>query len=112
MRAELNLTVRPETLRLGAIFLEPDVNCAAFLVVGKVEEDSSQINPSVIASARAAEFAPSPNSIWTLPLDQPDELIRQFYNPQGFRWHGTARLRIVAALSYIHGYEHAVNMLS
>lgn len=111
LRAELNLTVRPESLRLGAIFLEPDVNCAAFLVVGRVEEDSSQINPSIIGSGRAAEFAPTPNSIWTLPLDQPEKLVEQFHRPEGFLWHGTARLRIVAALSYIHGYGETLNML-
>lgn len=111
LRSELNLTVRPETLRLGAIFLEPDANCAAFLVVGKVEEESSQINPSIISRGRLAEFAPTPNSVWSLSLDQPDGLIRQFYNPDGFLWHGTARLRIVAALAYVHGYEEALDRL-
>lgn len=111
MRSELNLTVRSETLRLGAIFLEPDVNCAAFLVVGKVEEDSSQIDPSIIGRERAEEFSPEPNSVWTLPLEDPQALVEQFWRPHGYLWHGTARLRIVAALSYIHGYEEAMGRL-
>lgn len=107
---ELNLTLKEESLRLGAIFLEADVNCAAFLVVGQIEEDSSQITTNIIGSQRAQEFSPEPNSVWTLPLDNPEELIRNFYNPRGFHWHPTARLRIVALLSYIHGYERTLEM--
>lgn len=109
--AELNLTPLPETLRLGAIFLEPDVNCTAFLIVGKVEENSSQINRGIIGEQRADEFSPAGNSVWTLPLDQPDQLIQQFYHPREYLWHGTARLRIVAALAYTLGYKEAINRL-
>lgn len=111
MRSELNLTVRPETLRMGAIFLEPDVNCAAFLVVGKVEEGSSQIDTSIIGRERSGEFSPEPNSVWTLPLDDPQALVEQFWRPTGYLWHGTARLRIVAALAYIHGYDQALDII-
>lgn len=109
-KSELNLTVQPESLRLGGIFLEADVNCAAFLVVGQVEEESSQITANIIGESRAKEFSPEPNSVWTLSLTKPDELVRQFYNPRGFLWHPTARLRIIAALSYVHGYEQALDL--
>lgn len=110
-KAELNLTVREESLRLGAIFLEADVNCAAFLVAGQVEEESSQVTANIIGEDRAQEFSPGPNSVWTLSLEKPDELIRNFYNPRGFHWHPTTRLRIIAALSYVHGYKTALELL-
>lgn len=104
-KAELNLTVREESLRLGGIFLEADVNCAAFLVVGQVEEESSQITANIIGEGRSQEFSPEPNSVWTSSLAESENLIRNFYNPRGFHWHPTARLRIIAALAYVHGYD-------
>lgn len=111
-QSELQLTPRSQTQRLGALGIEPDCNSVDFFVLGQVEEDSSVINRGIVNPNRTGEFAPEPNSVWTIPLRRPDTLIGEFHNPRRFLWHGTARLRIVIALASIHGYEETLKMLS
>lgn len=106
---ELKLTLIPNESRLAAMILEPDVNALGFVMVAKVEESSDQIDARVLGADRA-EFDPR-YKVGKASLEDPDELIQQFYNPRNILWHGTSRVRIIAALSYIHGYEETLNML-
>lgn len=107
--AELNLTLKPETLRVGAILIEPNVNNTGIVVVGQCEEDSSQVGPELIGSGRRAEFA-SDHPVRTLPIDKPEVWLSDFYNSRQL-WHGTSRLRMALVLCYIYGHEEALDRL-
>lgn len=107
--AELKLTLRPETLRIGGIIIEPNVNNTGIIVVGRCEEDSSQVGPELIGSSRRSEFAPN-TPVRTMPMDQPEIWVPYFFNPNA-TLHGTSRLRIVLAASYVNGYQPTLEAL-
>ncbi|MDP3973556.1 MAG: hypothetical protein Q8P92_01860 [Candidatus Daviesbacteria bacterium] len=104
---ELRLNVRPENIRLVSMVLEPQFNAVGFVVLGVCEEESEEIDETKFGVDRS-EFNPE-KPIWTLPLDEPSQLLRDFYNPQGFRWHGIGRERVVDALASVLGYEEALD---
>lgn len=106
---ELRLNIAPETLRMVSMILEPDFNAVGFIVLGKCQEESGQIDASKIG-VDSAEFNPA-RPIWTASLSSPEQLIQEFFNPQGFHWHGVGRARIATALAYTHGYEETMDRL-
>lgn len=106
---ELRLHIPSESVRLAAIGLEPDINAVVFIMLGRCDEQSSEIDVTKFGTDRA-EFNPN-QPIWTMSLQAPEQLIKEFFTPERFIWHGTSRARIVAALSYVHGYEEALDRL-
>lgn len=106
---ELRLNVKEESVRLVSMVLEPQFNAVGFVMLGVCEEDAEEIDETKFGVDRS-EFNPE-KPIWTLPLDEPIQLLRDFYNPQGFRWHGIGRERVVEALASVHGYEEALDRL-
>lgn len=109
--AELKLNPISGSIRLAALFSEPIENVANFLVTMYVEETSGQINRGIIGEERVAEFARNGNIVWTLPLDNPTTLLRYYHQPEGFYWHGVARLKTLVALAGYHGNEEAEQMI-
>lgn len=103
---ELRLNIRPESIRLAAMILEPDVNSVGFVMIGRCEEEASQIDASKLGVDRAEFDVRQPISTMTA-----DQLVANFFHPTGFRWHGSSRLRGVVALSYLYGYPEAVDRL-
>lgn len=106
---ELRLNVRPENVRLTAMVLEPQFNAIGFVMLGVCEEEAEEVDETRFGVDRD-EFDPS-KPIWTLSLEDSTQLIKDFYNPQGFRWHGIGRERVVDALAFAHGYEEALDRL-
>lgn len=102
---ELRLNVRPENIRLVAMVLEPQFNAVGFVMLGVCEEEAEEIDETKFGVDRA-EFNPE-KPIWTLPINEPTQLLRDFYNPQGFRWHGIGRERVFDAVASVLGYEEA-----
>ncbi|MBI3485894.1 hypothetical protein HY025_03010, partial [Candidatus Daviesbacteria bacterium] len=105
---ELKLNVDADSIRLMGLALEPEFNAAGFIMLGKCQQNSSEIDQSVFGIDQA-EFDPS-RPIWTLPLDPPDQLTKEFFQPS-LKWHGVGRLRVITALSYVNGYEETLDML-
>lgn len=106
---EFRLNVKPEKVRLVSVVLEPEFNSVSMVMIAVCEEESNQIASSVFGVDRD-EFDPA-KPIWTESLIQPDRLIRDFYNPPDFQWHGIGRERIVTALAFVHGYDEALARL-
>lgn len=109
--SELQLTPIAGSMRLAALFSEPIEGVANFLITMYVEETSGQINRGVIGLERASEFAKNGNTVWALPLDNPASLLRVYHQPEGFYWHGAARLKTLVALARYHGNEEVEQMI-
>ncbi len=105
---ELKLTLIPSKSRLAAMVLEIDCNAIALIMTARVEETSDQIDATNFGPDRA-EFDPT-YSARTLPLDRPETLVNAFHDPN-FKWHGLSKIRLVAALSEVHGYQEALDLL-
>lgn len=103
---EIRLNMISESIRLAAMILEPDVNSVGFVMIGRCEEKARQLDKSKLGVDRAEFDIRQP--IWTMTADQ---LVSHFFHPTGFRWHGSSRLRSVVALSYLYGYQEAVDRL-
>ena len=104
---ELKLTLIPEETRLAAMAVELDCNAVAMMMTARCAERSDQIDASVLGIDKD-EFDQK-YRIGKYSLEKPDELVQLFYNPHLL--HGLSRIRIVAALSDVHGYEGALDIL-
>lgn len=107
--AELRLRIQPKSLGLASMILEPDVNGSGFIILGRCEESSEDIDAKILGRDRA-EFDPT-RPIWTLPLGSPDLAIKQLLDPP-FRWHGSSRLRLLTALYALHGFDEVNDRLT
>lgn len=108
--AELKVTLKPATLRVGAIIIEPNVNNTGIVVVGQCQEHFSEIGEELIGSSRRSEFA-ADRPVRTLAMDKPERWVTYFHNPE-HALHGTTRLRMLIAASYIYGYQEVLRLLS
>lgn len=102
---ELRLHIRPETIGLTAVILEPDVNGTGLMIIGQCDETFEEIDARILGRDKA-EFDPT-RPIWTLPLQDPDLAIQQLLDPS-FLWHGSSRFRLLTALFAVHGFEEII----
>lgn len=103
---EIKLNMIPESIRLAAMILEPDVNSIGFVIIGRCQEETDQIDPSKLGTDRAEFDIKQPISTMTA-----HQLVANFFHQNGFRWHGSSRLRGLVALSYLYGYSEAIDRL-
>lgn len=111
-QAELNLNPRAETIKVGSLFIEPNVNNTGLGVVAfcrESSEDLQRLGVQIIGTDRTAEFDME-KGIRTIPLDKPEIWVPRFYNPEQ-PVHGTYRLRMIMAASSINGYEQTLDHL-
>lgn len=111
---ELRLTILPSTLRLVAIQLEPEVNGIGFITAALCAEKSTDVGPRLLGMDKT-EFDPD-NPIDTIPLESPDAVLEAFFASSlpghgPITWHGTSRLRLIAAMCYSWGYPTAIDRL-
>lgn len=104
---ELKLTLIPEETRLAAMVVELDCNAVAMIMTARCAESSDQIDASVLGIDKD-EFDQK-YRIGKYSIEEPGELVQLFYNPR--KLHGLSRVRMVAALSEVHGYTGALDIL-
>lgn len=96
-----------EETRLAAMAVEVDCNAVAMIMTARCVEKSDQIDASAFRIDKD-EFDQK-YRIGKYSLEEPEELARLFYNPRLL--HGLSRIRMVAALSDVYGYEGALDIL-
>lgn len=107
------LTIAPHSLRLLAVVLGIPVNDIGLTIVGRCYEESAEIKRGT-----KADSITEIEEIRTVHLKPADEFLDLFFSPL-IRWNdgtctpaeGYARLNMIAALCYVHGYREAMRLL-